>query len=98
MPAASRTVRVSTPSIVAPAHASPTIGPRLSRARVGLSPTRPPALDGMGMDPPPSLPCATATMPLATAAADPPEDPPAGRPGAQGLPAGGKRRAPGVTG
>src|SRR5260370_804962 len=97
MPAASRTVRVSTPSIVAPAHASPTIGPRLSRARVGLSPTRPHALDGMRMDPPPSLPCATATMPLATAAADPPEEPPAERPGSQGLRAAGKLRASVLT-
>src|SRR5260370_35864994 len=68
------------------------MGPGLSRARVGWSPPRPQALDGMRMDPPPSLPCAAATMPLATAAADPPEEPPAERPGAQGLRAGGKLR------
>src|SRR5215472_10691459 len=97
MPAASRTVRVSTPSVVPPAHASPTIGPRLTRARVGLSPTSPHALDGMRMDPPPSLPCAAGTMPLATAAADPPEEPPAERPGSQGLRAAGKLRASVVT-
>ena len=48
MPAASRTVRVSTPSIVPPAHASPTSGPWLTRARVGLSPTRPHSLAGEG--------------------------------------------------
>src|SRR5215469_10568555 len=97
MPAASRTVRVSTPSIVPPAHASPTNGPLLTRARVGLSPTSPHALDGMRMDPPPSLPCAAGTMPLATAAADPPEEPPAERPGSQGLRAAGKLRASVVT-
>src|SRR5260221_14047419 len=98
MPAASRTVRVSTPSIVAPAQDSLTSGPWLTRARVGLSPTSPHALDGTRMDPPPSLPCATATMPLATAAAEPPEEPPAERPGSQGLRAGGELPAPRVTG
>src|SRR5262249_58158165 len=73
------------------------IGPWLTRARVGLSPTSPHSLDGMRMDPPPSLPCAAGTMPLATAAADPPEDPPAERPGSQGLRAAGKLRASVVT-
>src|SRR4051794_13181870 len=41
------------------------------------------------MDPPPSLACATGTMPLATAAADPPEDPPVEWPVFHGLRAGG---------
>src|SRR6516164_2402464 len=72
MPAASRTVRVTTPSIVPPAQASPISGPWLTRARFGLSPTRPHSLAGMRIDPPPSLACAAGTMPLATAAADPP--------------------------
>ena len=75
-PAASRTVRASAPSIVLPAHASPVTGPWLTRARVGLSPTSPHSLAGMRMDPPPSLACATGTMPAATAAAEPPDEPP----------------------
>src|SRR3954452_371949 len=43
----------------------------------------------MRIDPPPSLACATGTMPLATAAADPPEEPPVEWPVFQGLRAGG---------
>src|SRR6266536_2345156 len=87
----------SSPSIVPPAQPSPTIGPWLTRPRVGLRPTSPHALAGMRMDPPPSLACATGTMPLATAAADPPDEPPAERPGSHGLRAGGKLRASVVT-
>src|SRR5215469_9167137 len=83
--------------IVPPAQASPVSGPWLTRPRVGLSPTRPHSLAGMRIDPPPSLACATGTMPLATAAADPPEDPPVDRPGSQGLRAGGKLRGSVVT-
>jgi hypothetical protein len=49
------------------------------------------------MDPPPSLACAAGTMPLATAAAEPPEEPPVDRPGSHGLRAGGKPRASVVT-
>ena len=37
------------------------------------------------MEPPPSLPVASATMPEARAAAVPPEDPPGERSGSQGL-------------
>ena len=96
-PAASRTVRVTTPSIVPPAQLSPTIGPWLTRPRVGLSPTIPHSLAGIRIEPPPSLACATATMPLATAAADPPDEPPVLRPGSQGLRAGGNDRASVVT-
>src|SRR5699024_8298834 len=44
--------------------------------RLGLSPTSPHIAAGMRSDPPPSLPCATGTIPAATAAADPPLDPP----------------------
>jgi hypothetical protein len=40
---------------------------------------------GMRMDPPPSPPLAMGSRPPATAAADPPEDPPAVRPCCQGL-------------
>src|SRR5215469_2520394 len=96
-PAASRTVRVTAPWIVLPAHASPMRGPWLTRPRVGLSPTSPHSLAGMRMEPPPSLACATATMPAATAAADPPDDPPVERLGSHGLRAGGKLIASVVT-
>src|SRR5690349_8985394 len=44
----------------------------------------------MRIDPPPSLACATGTIPLATAAADPPDEPPVLWPGFHGLRAGGK--------
>src|SRR2546430_14847027 len=94
MPAASRTERATQPSMVPPAHPSPTSGPCDTRPRVGFSPTRPHSLAGMRMEPPPSLACATATMPLATVAADPPEDPPAEWPGFHGLRAGGEPPGP----
>ena len=38
------------------------------RARVGLRPKSPQHEAGMRIDPPPSLPCAIGTIPLATAA------------------------------
>src|SRR6266511_2020335 len=96
-PAASRTVRVTAPSMVPPAQASPITGPWLTRPRVGLSPTSPHSLAGIRIDPPPSLACATGTMPLATAAADPPDDPPVEWSGFHGLRAGGKLFASVVT-
>src|SRR3954454_1509845 len=95
--AASRTDRVTVPSIEPPAQLSLARGPRDTLARVGLSPTRPHSLAGMRIDPPPSLACATATMPLATAAAAPPEDPPVEWSGFHGLRAGGKLLASVVT-
>ncbi len=55
---------------------SPYCGATDTRARVGLRPTSPQQAAGMRMDPPPSLACATGTMPDATAAADPPDEPP----------------------
>ncbi len=51
-------------------------GPVDVRPRVGLSPTSPQHDAGMRIEPPPSFACATGTMPLATAAADPPDEPP----------------------
>ena len=45
----------------------------------------------MRIEPPPSLPCAIATMPAATPAALPPEEPPGVREVSQGLRAGPKR-------
>jgi len=83
--------------MVPPAQPSPTSGPWLTRPRVGLSPTRPHSLAGIRMDPPPSLACATATIPDATAAADPPEDPPVEWPVSQGLRAGRKLSGSVVT-
>jgi hypothetical protein len=91
-PAASRTVRVTAPLIAPPAHASPVSGPQLTRPRVGLSTTSPHSLAGMRMEPPPSVACATGTRPAPTAAADPPDEPPAECPGSHGLRAGGKLR------
>ena len=45
----------------------------------GLIPTSPQQAAGMRIDPMPSLPCATGTVPEATAAADPPDEPPGER-------------------
>ena len=76
---------MSVPSTVAPAQDSPTCGPPLTRPRLGFSPTSPHSPAGIRMDPSPSLPWATATMPLATAAADPPLEPPDERVRSYGL-------------
>src|SRR5437763_9195964 len=83
--------------MVPPAQPSPTSGPWLTRARVGLRPTRPHSLAGMRIEPPPSFACAKGTMPLATAAADPPDEPPVEWPGFQGLRAGGTDFGSAVT-
>src|ERR1700761_7085932 len=96
-PAASRTVRVTAPSITLPAHASPVTGPWLTRPRVGLSPTSPHSLAGIRMEPPPSLAWGAGTQPRPAAAGDPPDDPPVEWPGSQGLRAGGKLRGSVVT-
>ena len=76
---------MSAPFVVEPAQLSPTCGPLLTRPRLGLSPTRPQHEAGMRIDPPPSLACATGTIPEATAAAAPPLEPPAERVGSHGL-------------
>jgi len=47
------------------------------RPRVGLSPTKPQNAAGVRTEPPPSVPWPIATMPAATAAPEPPLDPPA---------------------
>src|SRR5690606_5997465 len=67
---------------------SPIIGPMEMRPRPAFKPNSPHAAAGMRMEPPPSLAPATGTMPAATAAAEPPEDPPVVRLGSQGLRAG----------
>ena len=46
------------------------------RPRVGFSPNRPHDDAGIRIDPPPSLAWPAGTMPPATAAADPPDEPP----------------------
>ena len=55
------------------------------RPRVGFRPTRPVHAAGMRIEPPPSLPCASGTMPPATAAAAPPLEPPGVRSVSHGL-------------
>src|SRR5207237_4833498 len=74
--ALSRTLRVRACSTAMPCHPSPTYGPIGFRPRVGLSPKTPQHEAGMRIDPPPSPPCAMGTIPDATAAAEPPLDPP----------------------
>ena len=51
-------------------------GPIEIRLRAGLSPTSPQHAAGIRIEPPPSSALATGTMPAATAAADPPDEPP----------------------
>src|SRR5438067_13851365 len=83
--ALSRTVRVTPCSMLSPHEFSPTNGPADTRPRDGFNPTSPHALAGMRIEPPPSLACPMATMPLATAAPDPPDDPPVERLWSHGL-------------
>ena len=56
-----------------------------TRPRDGFSPTVPQKEDGVRIEPPPSAPWASGTMPAATAAAEPPLDPATPRLGSQGL-------------
>jgi len=55
------------------------------RPRLGLKPNTPQAEAGMRIEPPPSLACASATSPAATAAALPPDEPPGDEDKLQGL-------------
>ena len=57
-----------------PEPLSPPIGTRPVEAFI---PERPQHADGIRIEPPPSLPVASGTMPAAIAAAEPPEEPPA---------------------
>src|SRR5437588_12905197 len=75
MTALSRTVRVRACSTANPPTTSPYSGPNGLRPRVGLSPNRPHAEAGYRIEPPRSLAWAAGTIPDATAAADPPDDP-----------------------
>ena len=75
---------------------SPYRGASELRPLVGFNPTRPQHDAGMRIDPPPSLAWAAGTMPDATAAAEPPEDPPVECSVFQGLREGPKRRGSAV--
>ena len=66
------------------------MGPRGTRPREGLRPKSPQWLAGMRMEPPPSPARARGTRPPATAAADPPLEPPGEWAGAQGFTGWGK--------
>src|SRR5437764_13772746 len=85
--AASRTVRASGPCTDRPLM-SELSGALDTRPRLVLMPNKPLTLAGMRTDPPPSLPGAAATRPLATAAPAPPLDPPAERVRSHGVRAG----------
>src|SRR5215210_5745743 len=61
---------------------------RLTRPYVGLSPTTPQSAAGCRTEPPVSDPSAAGTIRAATAAAEPPDDPPATRAWSHGLRAG----------
>src|SRR5215470_11275813 len=74
--AESRTERLTTCEITRPCQYSPWSGPSDTRPRDGFKPTRPHSLAGMRIEPPPSLACAIGTKPAATAAAEPPLEPP----------------------
>src|SRR6185295_10524623 len=74
--ALSRTVRVTAWPTDAPPQPSPASGPIGLRARVGLRPKSPQHDAGIRIDPPPSVACAIGTTPAATAAAEPPLEPP----------------------
>ena len=60
----------------------------LAPCPVGFSPINPVHEAGIRIEPPISLPLAIETIPLATAPALPPEEPPVFRLGSQGFPAG----------
>src|SRR5690606_35840810 len=85
MAALSRTVLEITPWVARPPSGSLSSGPDGTSPRPGFNPTRPVHAAGMRIEPPPSLAPATGTMPAATAAADPPEEPPGVRSRAHGL-------------
>src|SRR2546427_12313155 len=70
--------------------------PLFRSPRDGFKPTSPHSLDGMRIEPPPSLACATGTRPAATAAAEPPLEPPGERLVSQGLRVGPDARGSGV--
>jgi hypothetical protein len=81
---ASVTLRAIGPawSKVMPSGTTPAV---LTSPNVGFNPTIPHSADGMRIEPPVSVPTEAKPMPLPTATADPPLDPPETRSGAHGL-------------
>src|SRR6516225_10941235 len=73
--ALSRTVRVIGPSTDSVGHPRKP-GNFGTSPNVGLSPTIPQKHDGILIEPPPSVPTESGAIPAATAAPDPPLDPP----------------------
>src|SRR3990170_2801168 len=88
MAALSRTDRVTTCSVARPCHTSPTSGPVGVRPGGVLSANRPQPAPGIRSDPPPPPPPASGTIRAATAAAEPPLDPPGVRLPAPRVPVG----------
>ena len=82
-------VWVRTPSIARKLW--PISGANEIRLRCGLRPTSPQHAAGIRVEPPPSLAWAIGTIPAATAAAEPPDEPPVVRSGSHGLRVGPKR-------
>src|SRR6476661_505754 len=78
------TVLVSGPAVPS-AHHRCGCGAVVTRPRWGLRPKSPQQALGMRIEPPPSPPIPTGTIPLATAAAVPPLEPPGVRVRSQGL-------------
>ncbi len=82
--AASATVVVSGPFSAKP-NQEPLPSSLGTTPEPGLMPTSPQHAAGIRMEPMPSLPCAAATIPEATAAALPPDEPPGVRSWSHGL-------------
>ena len=77
-------MRVSGPAVPS-AHHRCSIGALVTRPRCGLSPKSPQQAAGIRIEPPPSPPMPTGTMPVATATAVPPLEPPGVRRRSHGL-------------
>ncbi len=82
--ALSATVRASGPHVLKPSQCS-RAGIDDTRPRVGFIPANPQHAAGIRIEPPPSDPVAHGTIPAATAAAEPPDEPPGVRLRSQGL-------------
>src|SRR5438132_14066136 len=85
MAAESRTVLETICSAANPFTARAASGPIGLRFLLGFRPNKPQHAAGHLIDPPASLACAIGTMPEATAAAAPPEEPPGVRSRSHGL-------------
>ena len=84
MRAASSTVLAICPLTDSPKFGSSNPGPQGTRPKVGFIPTSPQCAAGRRIEPPASVPKASAPMPAATALTAPPEDPPGVRSRSQG--------------